>query len=426
MIQAARRILQNSFFNLVASVAQRIAQAVIFIVVARLLTASDIGAYKLANTYSSILLGLTFWGIDQLLIREIARRRDEASALLARFLGFRLLVTVLLFLILAATLPFLPYAPESRRLILVTALSLLPGAIASLYQAVWIALEDVRTISVLLALVSGVRMAGGLAILWLDQPLIWVAWWFLLVAVVEMVVNVIVTRRRFGLGPLRLELAPAAWWPLLRQALPLMVVSLALVIEYQFDVIVLSLFRPEEEVGVYGLASTLMTMLLFLIRSFELAIFPVIARAFRNGIDRLRRVYVATTLFALPAGFMVSLMVMLLSGLLIRLVYGPGNEPAAEIMRIMAWTFVISALNIPNSRVVIAVDRQVVITYFALSSLAGNLLFSLWLVPLYGGIGTAWAKLLSMPFYTIPCIVYVWWFLRRGYSIGNRSAVDQV
>jgi hypothetical protein len=45
--------------------------------------------------------------------------------------------------------------------------------------------------------------------------------------------------------------------------------------------------------------------------------------------------------------------------------------------------------------------------YFALMSMSGNILLSLLLVPRLGGIGTAWARVLAMPLYTIPALLYV-------------------
>ena len=413
MIAAVRRVLQNSFFNLVASVAQRLGQTVIFIVIARLLSDSDVGAYKLANTYGSVILALTFWGIDQLFIRELSRRRDDVLLELGRFLVMRVLVTLLFLLLLAVVLPFLPYSPATRQLILVMSLSLVPGAVASLYQSVWIALEDVGRISLLMALVSIVRMAGGLAIVWLDRPLLAIAWWFLAVSVLEMVVDIWMTHRRLNLGRVRPALAPRLWWALFQESLPLMILALVLTVEQQFDVIVLSFFRPEAEVGVYGLALTVLTLFLFLTRSFQLAIFPVLARAHREGMARLRRVYRLTFYFTLLGGLIIALAASLASSPLMRLFYGPGNDEAVTIFRVLAWVFAIAAFNIPNSRLMIAIERQKITAYFALASLTGNILVSLWLVPRYGGLGTAWAKLLTMPLYSIPCALYVYRFLRQ-------------
>ena len=55
MIAAVRRVLQNSFFNLVASVAQRLGQTVIFIVIARLLSDSDVVVRKIRIRVSKIV-----------------------------------------------------------------------------------------------------------------------------------------------------------------------------------------------------------------------------------------------------------------------------------------------------------------------------------------------------------------------------------
>jgi Na+-driven multidrug efflux pump len=39
--------------------------------------------------------------------------------------------------------------------------------------------------------------------------------------------------------------------------------------------------------------------------------------------------------------------------------------------------------------------------------MAANVLLSLLLVPHFGGMGTAWARVLAMPLFTIPALIYV-------------------
>jgi O-antigen/teichoic acid export membrane protein len=418
-LQTAVAVLKNSFFNLVAAIAQRIGQTVVFIFIARLLLDSDIGSYKLASTYTSILLAFSFWGLDQLFIREVARHRDQAGRYLSGFFGLRVGFAVLLWVGLALLLPFLPYEAESKRLILIMSLSIIPSALANLYQSVWMALEDVRLISIQLAAISVVRMAGGVALIWWEQPLIAVAWWFLVMAIVEMGLNIWLTRRHHDLSGAIWRIDLAFWRRNLRIATPLIILSIVLTAEHQFDVLILSFFQPEAEVGVYGLAITLLTLMLFVTRSYQLAIFPVISRAFKTGPAALRAVYVTSNRYVLPAALLVTLAIFFLSDWLIRIVYGPGNEAAAQMLRVLSWVFAISAFNISNSRLMIAADKQTTTAYFALASLTANILLSLWLVPRYGGLGTAWAKVLSMPFYSIPCFLYVQRYVRDRHGPGH-------
>ncbi len=410
MISLRRRVLQNSLLNLIASVSQRAGQALVFILIARFLSNQDAGAYSLANTYTSILLAFSFWGLDQILIREVAKREEVAGRYVTGFLLLRLVLSLLLWLALALVMPLLPYSAQSKQLILVMALSIVPTSIANLYQSVWIAFEDVRAISAILLLFSIMRVLGGAVLLFLAQPIVWIGYLFIAASLGELVANIWITHRRRDGPPVSFGgWRPDArfWLENLRTATPLIVVSLVLIVEYQFDVVILSFFRPEAQVGVYSKASMLLTLLLFLTRSYQLAIFPVISRAYEKSQQSLRRVYGRSLTFLLTGGVVIALLVTALADFIMTLVYGPGNDEAAVILRILVWAFVISAFNVPNSRLIIAADRQKAIAYFAIMSMTGNLLLSLWMAPRYGGLGIAMARVAAMPLYSIPAFLYV-------------------
>ena len=199
----------------------------------------------------------------------------------------------------------------------------------------------------------------------------------------------------------------AFWTRNLKLATPLIFVYLILTVEYQFDSIILSLFWPEEEVGTYGTAVTILTLCLFLTRSFQLAIFPVISRAYNTSQTYLQRVYLQSMKFLLLASFPIALTISLFSTEVIQVLFGSGYEDAGPMLRILIWAFFISAFNVANSRLLIVANRQRMMALFAFFSMTGSLLLSLWLVPRLGGIGTAWARVLAMPFYSIPALFYV-------------------
>jgi len=292
----------------------------------------------------------------------------------------------------------------------VMALSVVPTSIANLYQSLWIALEDVRAISLIMLLFSVIRVLGGALLLFLGQPIVWIGYLFVAVSLGELAANGWITFRwRSGLLVSLGDWRPNVRFSLdnLRTATPLIIVSMVLIVEYQFDVVILSLFRPETEVGVYSKASMLLTLLLFLTRSYQLAIFPVLSRAFEKSQENLRRVYGRSLTLLLSGAVVIALLVTALAEPIVWLLYGPGNVEAAVILRILVWAFVISAFNVPNSRLIIAADRQNAIAYFAIMSMTGNLLLSLWLVPRYGGLGTAVARVAAMPLYSIPAFFYV-------------------
>lgn len=402
-----RRVLTNSAFNFAAGVSQRIGQTIIFIMVARLLTAEDTGSYKLALTFTSILLTFSLWGLDQLLIREVAKDKAQIGHYLGNFLILRIGLAVIIWLAFALILRIFPYTSETKQFILVMTLTILPASLSNLYQSVWVAFEDMKLYTVILLFFSLIRLVGGAYVLLQDRLLMPVAYVFLVVAIIEMIANAWITHRRTDVkwSVNQFDFSFAKYN--LKIAVPLIAVSFILIVEYQFDDIILSFFWPEAEVGVYGTAAMIFTLLLFLPRSFQLAIFPVLSRTYHTQRENLSSVYTQSMKFLIIVTFPIALFVSVFSLQIILLVFGSGYEEAAPMLSVLVWAFFISALNVSNSRLLIVANQQRVIAIFALMSMIGNVLLSLLLVPRFGGMGTAWARVLAMPLYTIPAIIYV-------------------
>ena len=402
-----RLVAQNSALNFVASVSQRIGYTITFILAARLLTAESSGAFKLGITYTSILLALTLWGLDQLLIREGAKNKQVVGPYLSNFLLLRLGLAILMWLLLALVMPFLPYTNESKTLILIMAAAIIPGSLSKLFQSVSVANEDVRVISAVMVAFSIIRVIGGAILLWVGAPLTQVAILFLVAGIFEMLTSGWFTLRRRDLGSIRFQIDLSFWMKNLKIAFPLIVISFILVVEYQFDHVILSLFWPEEEVGIYGTAATIVALLLFFTNSYQLAIFPVISRAYNTSEVYLRRVYKKSMMYMVFAALPVAIFVSLASGLIIQLIFGPGYEDAGKMLSILVWAFFFSAINISNSRLLVVANEQRMMAVFAFLSMAFNLILSFLIVPRLGGVGTAWARVLAMPVYTILALVYV-------------------
>lgn len=112
-MQPYRNVLQNSFFNLIAAVSQRIGQTIIFILIARSLPLTQAGAFKLSITYASILFALSLWGLEQLLIRDVARDQETLRPYVNGFLMLRLALSITLWLGFALALNFFHTMPKA-------------------------------------------------------------------------------------------------------------------------------------------------------------------------------------------------------------------------------------------------------------------------------------------------------------------------
>ena len=72
---------------MLAQVSARLIRFVLVIFAARLLGASEYGKFAFAIAYNSLFLILMDWGLNQLLVREIARKPETAKKYLGNELS---------------------------------------------------------------------------------------------------------------------------------------------------------------------------------------------------------------------------------------------------------------------------------------------------------------------------------------------------
>jgi len=124
----------------------------------------------------------------------------------------------------------------------------------------------------------------------------------------------------------------------LRDALPILLISLtSFVLLSAADIWILSIFRPSEEVGLYGAAARLVTLIAMPLLITNLVLPPIIAEMYAQGrtgtLERTLRSF--STLSGLPS-LLVLIMFMLLGGPILRVVYGSGYQSAAMVLVVLS------------------------------------------------------------------------------------------
>lgn len=377
------------------------------VVLARAMGPATFGVYSLAFAIVSLLALPAQVGIPTLLVRETAKAHAEDRwaemkglwrwANRVIILSSAVIGAVGL-LILFAYREYLPHR--------------LPGVLlAGLFLIPLIALGNARG-----AMLRGLRhiVAGQIPESVIRPALLIVfvvfLWWYsrTVTAVAAMSVHVLAAAIAFLIGGLLLykykphQLAEAVpdissaghWW---RAALPLAMISGLQVVSNQCGIIVLSLFRSEEEVGLYKVAASAATVALFGMQTASMVISPHMARLHAIGdIDRLRKITalgaLASTAMTLPV-----LAVFLIGGsALIGFVYGHEYKDAFMPLAILVSGQTINAMFGCVGALLGMSGQERDAAKWLSVSVAVNILGALILVPFFGMSGAAIASVLAI------------------------------
>jgi O-antigen/teichoic acid export membrane protein len=388
-----RRFVENYFFALSADAIQRLSGALIVVWVSRQLGVDEAGIYFLAVSFATLFGRLSYWGLDQLLTRDVARAPDRANQFMVNFVVVRALLAGLMMATLYAVVILLGYAPHTSRVILLLGLTILPDSLINICQSVFMAHERMGYLAVSSLLNGVVRIVAGVLALVGGFGLEGVALGLLLASISTLTFLLYLIRARLFRPVWNIDL------PFSRRQLaagfPFLLIGVFFILESQLDVILLSRLRDEYQVGLYGAASTVVSALILIPTAFQTAVFPVMSRLYATAPAALERLYDQSLKYLLLAGLPIAVGVTVLASDIVTLAFGRQFAPGASVLQILVWALFLIFLNVPNARLLVVTDQQRIIAVFLLTSLTINVVLNLLLIPRWGAAGSATARVIS-------------------------------
>ena len=173
-----KRLLQDTSWSIVAGLVARSSNVLLFVLISWFLGSHAAGVYTVAFSYSLITTHLTFWGLDQLLVRETAKDPASQNKFFTNFLFLRIVLAGMAWGILygITRISLAHTAPETRQIVLWVGLTVLPDNIINLCEAVFIANQRMALLPWTRALVTLTRLGGALLLLFAGYGLTALAW----------------------------------------------------------------------------------------------------------------------------------------------------------------------------------------------------------------------------------------------------------
>lgn len=412
MISRILQVLRNSTLSLIASATARASNTILFILISRRLGATEGGIFSLALTYALLFTQLSLWGMDQLLTREVAKDRSLASKFTGSFILIRGGLALILFALMAVLVTrVIGYAPQTSLVIIIVGLGILPESMSNICQALFFAFEKMEY-SALTGLVLGAfRLFGGVLVLLLGGRIRTIALILFASNLIGLIVSLGIVYLRFPRPVWRFH--ATFWLSQLKTALPFALISVFYIIEFQADVLLLSIFKTERQVGIYNAATTLLFALALIPQAFRVAVLPLMSKLYAEASPLLTLLYERAFKYLLLIALPISSALMLSADSVIRILFGPGFETSAAALQVVIWTFVLFMVNVPNARMMVVVDAQHMLALFQGLSMSLNLVLNFTMIPRVGVLGAACARLVSTGLFVVLEIGYIYLRLNR-------------
>jgi O-antigen/teichoic acid export membrane protein len=369
-------------------------QAVVFLIVARVLGVADYGAYAAVSALSSAFGCFSGWGTQTLMLRDVSRNLDSFAAAWGRTLTAIVMSSPILFAI------YIPFAwavlPAGVSLPVIAFVGLADLVFVPVGQAAITAYQGHERLgrAAHLSLIPVLpRLAGAVALLPLTIVLpddMRLSVWAALYAVAALAATLYAWRM------VRKDLGPAdkpSWlyvWSSLHEGIPFAFGGAALRIYADIDKMMLARLATLEAAGAYSAGYRVADLATIPVLSLLTAAMP---RFFRDG-ERSVHATLAYAHRILPVPLAYSILAGLglyLSAGILPLLLGAGYVDAVPALQWLAWLQVVSLPRLFLQTLLIGGDRQ----NYAVNILAGgsilNIALNLWLIPLWSWRGAATA-----------------------------------
>jgi len=404
-----KRLAKNSAFQGVAFGVQSLTSFFIPIYLARLDSASMLGQYATLITFAGLFSTISKFGLPSLLIREIARNKEnpeQVDNLVGGALG---LTTVLSVATIGLMLPvgvLLNYSGVFFRAFVLTGLALGMESLAYMVEASFRGREEMEWSAVVISIMEGSFLVLAIFAVPLKVSIDELMIAYLVSRILSLIVGVWIYRAR--IGKLRLSIDKKLWLSLFKGGFPFALNNSMSTVYVRIDVVFLSYWTTSAIVGLYDAANNLTMRLNILARTVNVALYPFLSSEFAKDPQSLQRYTGKTIRFLVMLGTLMSAVLWVFGDRIVVLVYG--NKFAAAVQAVK-WMALIIPLRFIDTTLEVALNasnregkRAIAIITAALT----NLLLDIILIPSYQMMGAVYATVLTE---IVLCAMFVW-FLR--------------
>jgi O-antigen/teichoic acid export membrane protein len=379
---------------LTSDVLNRATTFVLYLLVARYLGPLEFGQMSLALAFFYTFQVFASLGLEVLITREVARDISKTDQYIVNGSVVVILTSVLSVVVLYALIKVMNYTGSTAGAIMLMSIALFPFSLSVVYEAIFRAWERMHYIAyanvpaniakVALAffvLSQGYGIYALIVALLLSRFVIFfVELWFLL--------------RNISRPSLKLDYHFSV--QMVKDTATFMGIDGVHAISISLNVIILSKFTSEVEVGFYNAAIQLMIPINLVYQSLVISIFPMMCRKFDTGMEGLKRVSQQLLELLMIIGVPAAVGLFLLAEPVLMFLYGEQDFiVAAAVLRIMVANIIFIALTHALGQVLLASLREKTTLRIVLINMIAGVVFGFIFIPSFGLIGAAVSALLT-------------------------------
>ena len=368
-------------------------QLFVGIYVARYLGPERFGLLSYANSYVGIFTAIAILGLDGIVVRELVKSPDQRDTLLGTSFLLKVVGTLLMWVLILATLFFSNNDPLTSALIAIIAFGVLFqtfNVIDYNFQAE-VKLKYVVHSQIVQLIVSSITK---LVLILKGLPLVWFAAVYSLDAIILAVGLAYAYSRNSG------SIKKWKWnakvaLALLLDSWPLMFAYMSYLIYAKIDRIMIKEMLDEHNVGIYSAAYILYEAPLFISLMIAKSVYPILVQYYQDNKIKFFQLYSTLSSYMTLLSYLIVLFIFIFHEILIQITFGESFEESSMILMLLSFGMIPMFNAFLRSSYITISGNQKIILYTTLFSAMLNIVLNLLLIKAYGVIGAVYATVFT-------------------------------
>ena len=388
-----RKYFANTSWLLGERVLRMAVSLFVGIYVARYLGPERFGLLSYANSYVGIFTAIAILGLDGIVVRELVKSPDQRDTLLGTSFLLKVVGTLLMWVLILATLFFSNNDPLTSALIAIIAFGVLFqtfNVIDYNFQAE-VKLKYVVHSQIVQLIVSSITK---LVLILKGLPLVWFAAVYSLDAIILAVGLAYAYSRNSG------SIKKWKWnakvaLALLLDSWPLMFAYMSYLIYAKIDRIMIKEMLDEHNVGIYSAAYILYEAPLFISLMIAKSVYPILVQYYQDNKNKFFQLYSTLSSYMTLLSYLIVLFIFIFHEILIQITFGESFEESSKILMLLSFGMIPIFNAFLRSSYITISGNQKIILYTTLFSAMLNIVLNLLLIKAYGVIGAVYATVFS-------------------------------
>ena len=381
-------LLKNAVSLILASLIDKVAYAVLFIIIARKLTKTEFGAYNLVLTLIFIGGMIVNFGMENVIIREVAKDRNQARVYFSNaiFLGF--IFSLLSWPMMIVLAHLLKYGPEVIFLMSFGGAAFVFMGFGQIATAIIKGHERMDLFAVISVCYSIVALGFNVVVLWYWGTVTSLVVALFITEVLKATTFATIVHRHFARIQWRLDRVVVI--QILKLSVPFALLMAFGVLLHRTDLLMLGWLKPLDDVAVYGMAARFTDILSLISGSLIGALYPALSAKMNATREEQWSLFTESIAIFAICGFGASLLLIVLAEPIILMLFGSSYVVGTSTLRWLGSAFLFSMLSGPVGTLLLAAGDQMKRLMFMGAVLLGSsILLNLWLIPIYSYKGAA-------------------------------------